>query len=236
MPLHDWSRLPNWSGVHLLWIGEILRWVKPRLPEGYRAYVGSWPLIAVEAPERQADLQVRKLNPITSNGVSPIGQKQSTPMEPDAEVVVTTLESVEASVIVEHGGRMVATVELVSPANKDRPLRRVDYTARYAGYLRQGVHLLLVDVIPLPRGFSFADAILEQFDIRDQPICPAPFAYAFRVGESAATGGNLLALWRRPLQVGQPLATLPLPLNVHEEVMLDLEATYIRAAADAYLT
>jgi hypothetical protein len=221
----------------LLWIAEILRWVKPRLPDGYRAYVGTWPLVAVSAPEGQPDLQVRSTHPVPANGISRQGQNQKTPREPDAEVAVGTLESAEASVIVERNGRMVATVELVSPGNKDRPSRRADYTARYAGYLRQGVHLLLVDVIPSsPRGFSFADAILEQFDVRDQPACPAPFAYTFRVGEPAATGGSILGLWRRPLEVGQPLATLPVPLTVHDEVMLDLESTYMRAAADAYLT
>jgi hypothetical protein len=41
MPLHDWTDRPGWEGVHHLWISELLRWVKPRLPEGYRAYVGS---------------------------------------------------------------------------------------------------------------------------------------------------------------------------------------------------
>jgi hypothetical protein len=156
-------------------------------------------------------------------------------MEPDVELAVGTLETAEASVIVERKGRMVATVELVSPGNKDQPSRRADYTARYAGYLRQGVHLLLVDVIPAPRGYSFADAILEEFAIRDRPPSPPPFAYAFRVGEHAAAGGTILSLWRRPLQVGQPLPTLPLALTVHDEVPLDLEATYVRAAADAYL-
>lgn len=37
MPLHDWADRPGWEGVHHLWIAEILRWVKPRLPLGYRA-------------------------------------------------------------------------------------------------------------------------------------------------------------------------------------------------------
>lgn len=232
MPLHDWSRLPNWSGVHLLWIAEILRWVKPRLPEGYRAYVGTWPLVAISAPEGTPDLQIRRTE---SPAMSILNGAGEASLEPDVEVAVATLESSEASVIVERDGRMVATVELVSPGNKDRPARRIDYATRYAGYLHQGVHLLLIDVIPGPRHFSFADAVLEQFDIRDQPPCPAPYAYSFRVGEPAASGGSFLALWRRPMQMGQPLPTLPLPLTVLHSVMLDLETTYMNAAADAYL-
>jgi hypothetical protein len=47
--------------------------------------------------------------------------------------------------------------------------------------------------------------------------------------------GSLVGLWRRPLQVGQPLPTLPLPLNVHRAVVIDLEETYHRAAKMAYL-
>jgi hypothetical protein len=40
MPLHEWSDRPGWRGMHHLWITELLRWVKPRLPVGYRAYIG----------------------------------------------------------------------------------------------------------------------------------------------------------------------------------------------------
>ena len=47
MPLHDWTDRGGWEGVHHLWITELLRWVKPRLPMGYRAYIGSAPLLAV---------------------------------------------------------------------------------------------------------------------------------------------------------------------------------------------
>ena len=47
--------------------------------------------------------------------------------------------------------------------------------------------------------------------------------------------GSLMGLWRRQLQVGQPLPTLPLPLSVHQSVTVDLEETYKRAAQRAYL-
>jgi hypothetical protein len=47
--------------------------------------------------------------------------------------------------------------------------------------------------------------------------------------------GSLVGVWRRPLQVGQPLPTLPLPLNVHQSVAVDLEQAYQRAAERAYL-
>jgi hypothetical protein len=82
--------------------------------------------------------------------------------------------------------------------------------------------------------FSFADRIAEELHLSQSP-CPVPLAISYRVGEPAATGGRLLALWRRPLTVGAALPTVPLPLTVELAVPIDLEQTYARAGADAYL-
>jgi hypothetical protein len=59
MPLHDWNDRSGWEGMLHLWITELLRWVKPRLPEGYRAYIGSAPLLAAGAPTKRPDVAVR---------------------------------------------------------------------------------------------------------------------------------------------------------------------------------
>src|SRR5436309_834512 len=99
------------------------------------------------------------------------------------------------------------------------------------------VHPVLVDVLPRPKGFSFSDAITAGLGMELPPL-PPPFAAAYRVGEVVPVGddmGSLVGLWRRPLRVGQPLPTLPLPLTVHRAVVIDLEATYQRAAKRAYL-
>ena len=105
---------------------------------------------------------------------------------------------------------------------------------RYLGYLLEGVHLLLVDVHRRPLAFSFADRIAQELQIRQPPL-PPPLAVGYRVGEPAATGGRLLAIWRRPLTAGAALPRLWLPLTVDSAVPVDLEQTYARAAADAYL-
>jgi hypothetical protein len=41
MPLHDWKDERGWDGVHLLWLAQMLDWIQPRLPSGFRAYVGA---------------------------------------------------------------------------------------------------------------------------------------------------------------------------------------------------
>ena len=59
MPLHAWNDRAGWSGMRHLWITELLRWVKPRLPVGYRAYIDSAPLLAVGVSTERPDRGVR---------------------------------------------------------------------------------------------------------------------------------------------------------------------------------
>ena len=40
MPLHDWTDERGWDSVHPLWLTYLVEWVQPRLPEGYRAFLG----------------------------------------------------------------------------------------------------------------------------------------------------------------------------------------------------
>ncbi len=156
--------------------------------------------------------------------------------EPDEEtaIALATLDPA-TSLFVESKGTLIATIELVSPRNKDRLAAQAAYSARYVGYLLQGIHLLLVDVHRRPLSFSFADNLNKELELQ-RPSCPAPFAISYRVGEPAASGGRFLAFWRRPLTIGEPLPTLPLPLSVQASVAVDLEATYRKAAEAAYLT
>lgn len=234
MPLHDWTDRAGWEGVHHLWIAELLHWIKPRLPAGYRAYIGSAPVVAVGAPPEKPDVRVHQW-PAEALASLPNGPALSQALpEPDQEIAVAALIP-DTSLFVETQHRLVAAVELVSPRNKDRPVARTAYLARYLGYLLEGVHLLLVDVHRRPLNFSFADGLAQELRVA-QEICPAPCALSYRVGEPAATGGRLLALWRRLLQVESPLPTLPLPLTVAAAVAVDLEQTYMAAAADAYLS
>ena len=230
MPLHDWSRQTGWEGVHHIWVTELLRYVKPQLPEGYRAYIGNAPTLAIGAPAGKPDVGVVRSKP---SAMSLLNANSAAVDAPDVEVPVGTLEPATA-LLVEREGRLVAEIELVSPRNKDRRVARDTYTSRYCGYLADGIHLLLVDVHPRPREFSFADAIATEFGV-DQPALAAPHAVAFRVGEPAATGGHFLAIWRRPMAAGDELPSIPLPLTLHVSVPVDLEATYRAAARDAYL-
>lgn len=232
MPLHDWNTTRGWSGVHIVWMTEIPRWIKPRLPEGFRAYVGTSPVVAVDDPEGEPDVTVRR----TNGGVHrTLEEGEADPFQPDVEVAVATIED-DRSVYVERNGRMVAVVELVSPGNKDGIEKRRKYLARYLGYLTNRVHLLLVDLHAKPYGISFADDIARRLQMPEQPPLPPPFAISYRVITGGEPGDGHLSIRRSGLQVGAPLPTLPLAIGFPDVVPIDLETTYMNAAADAYLT
>lgn len=234
MSLHDWSGLSGWEGVHDIWIVELLRWIKPRLPPDYRAYVGSSPALAIGAVAERPDVAVRQWLPEPApESRFPASFQGAEEPAPDEEVATITLDP-QTAVYVSRHGRLVAAVELISPRNKDRDSARRAYLARYLSYLQEGAHLLLVDVHRRPYGFSFADLLAAELAIR-QPSCATPHAISYRVGEPAPQGGKFVAIWRRPMTVGQPLPTVPLPLAMGLSIPVDLDQTYDRAAADAYL-
>ncbi|MGL4551184.1 MAG: DUF4058 family protein [Gemmataceae bacterium] len=225
MPLHDWNEPRGWEGVHTYWLVELANWLRPRLPPPYRAYIGSTPALALEAVTERPDVAVRQWLPAPSSAFG---------AEPDVEVAAILELDPQTAIHINARGHLVAAIELVSPRNKDNPDERENYVARYRNYLIDGVHLLLIDVHRRPLTFSFANALNEAIGLVGPPTAP-PQAVAYRIGEPAAKGGRLVAIWQRPLAVGQPLPAMPLPLTVHEAVEVDLEGTYRRAAEAAYL-
>lgn len=231
MPLHDWSTLSGWEGVHQVWGVELLYAIKPLLPPAYRAYIGTTPTFAIGGPDTgRPDLGVRDWPQRDSTAIVAANADP----EPDEEIAVAALAAADTALLVERSGRLVAAVELVSPRNKDRDSAQAAYTAAYAGYLLRGVHLLLVDVHRRPAAFSFADQIARALGMTASPLA-APQAIGFRVGGPTPDRGRFLAVWRRSLAVGASLPAMRLPLSAEESILVDLEATYHRATEAAYL-
>jgi hypothetical protein len=234
MPLHDWTDVRGWDSVHPFWLTYLVEWIQPRLPEGYKAFLGGVPALTVASGNGKPDVSVRKGSP------PPPAEQVATETavhEPDLEARITIRLDPQLAVHIDFYGQLISAIELGSPRKKDHADAKETYTNRYLGYLRLGVHLMLVDVLPRPKRFSFSDAITSALGMELPPL-PPPFAAAYRVGEVIPVGddmGSLVAMWRRPLQVGHPLPRLPLPLSVHRAISIDLEETYNRAAKRAYL-
>jgi hypothetical protein len=153
--------------------------------------------------------------------------------EPETEAVATFTLDPQLAIHIDREGQLIAAIELVSPRNKDRHSSQIRYRNRYLGYLRQGVHLLLIDVLPRPRSFSFAEVLARDLGFEQTP-CPPPFAMSYRVGGTVPEG-TLIGTWSRPLRVGERLPLIPLALSVTIRISIDLETPYMRAATRAYL-
>jgi hypothetical protein len=228
MPLHDWTDDSLWENFHNYWIVKIAETIQPQLPEGYQVYIGSYSRVGL-ASAVKPDVGVG--GPVR---MSPPAVGPAAAFEPDEVVAVATVEP-ETAVYVQYRGMMVAAVEIVSPRNKDRLSDQAASTARYAAYVRGGIHLMLIDLLPRPVGFSLADGVVDELGIPNQPSVRTPFVVVYRVGRPTDTGGSFVGVWRRPLSVGNPLPALPLPLSERTGVTVDLETTYQQAARFAYL-
>lgn len=114
---------------------------------------------------------------------------------------------------------LVAAIELVSPANKDRPVSRKAFAAKCAGYLRSGCGLVTVDVVTTRRADLHAE-LLGELGVEAGSPASGLAAVAYR-----PLAGRL-EFWPALLTVGQPLPELPLWLTGERAVPLDLEASY----------
>jgi hypothetical protein len=234
MPLHDWSDDRGWDSVHPLWINSLLLWIQDRLPAGYRAYLGAIPGLVIAAEPEPPDLGVRAWQPSgaapSAPGVEPLAEGP----QPDFRAVAALHTEPASAVHVYRQGRLVASLELVSPRNKDRPASREFYRNRCLGYLWSGVHLMLADVHRRPSGFSFVEAMAAEMECQF-PVGLPPHAVSWNVGGPTPEGGRFLDSWYRPLVVGTPLPSLPLVLAAGVFLVVDLEHTYAEAAHRAYL-
>jgi hypothetical protein len=137
------------------------------------------------------------------------------------------LEVFEIRVYDEERARtLVAAVELVGPANKDRQDHRRAFLDKCAAYLREGVSVIVVDIVT-SRQYNFHAALMELFsggEAAARAVTSDLYAVAYRV-RPVGTRTQLEA-WPHALALGAPLPTLPLWLTESLSVPLDLEAGY----------
>lgn len=236
MPLLDHSRpplrnRPPYKSLNAAWGTFLCNGLNQGgLPPDYRAYPEKAVGIGLEADVATYEDAER---PPAGNGDGGVTTAVWAPPRPPLVVPVDffDLESQEVKVYADDGGRLVAAVELVSPANKDRPGHRADFAAKCAAYLQQEVSVLVVDIVTgrrtnlhrplmelLQLGESAADAVTSDL-----------YAIAYRV--VAAGERTQLEAWPTPLALGEPLPKMPLWLRDDLAVPLDLETSYRQACA-----
>ncbi|MGL6094561.1 MAG: DUF4058 family protein [Fimbriiglobus sp.] len=242
MPLLDhfhpplWNA-PGWSGVHTMWLGKIVdRLNSSVLSDRYRSEPEARLGTQIEADIAGYDTEPDA--PIFGDGGGGTAVATATavyaPPRPalTGEIDFTDPDLFEVRVYRNDGGwRLVAVVELVSPANKDRPEARRAFAGKCGSLLQSGVSVVTVDIVT---SYS-AELHAELATVLD---LPAAFDWSSSTGLAAVSyrtvsvpaprpaGTVRLDVWPCPLTIGQPLPTVPLWLAPGLAVPLDLEPTY----------
>lgn len=226
MPLLDHFRPPlsdrrHWHSFHNGWAYCISTQLNSLLPVGYFAEANVQYGIEIDV----AAFAEGGANPPPSTW---------TPPDPNASFPVElTPAVVEVGIFSRSGGPQLAgAVELVSPANKDRPGHREAFVSKCATYLQAGVGVVLVDVVT-ERPADLHGDLLRRLGIADAGPGLPLYASAFRPVER--DGRTALDVWQSPAALGQPLPTMPLWLRGGLCLPVELEASYERTCAEQRL-
>jgi hypothetical protein len=219
-----------WRGFHSTWASTIARQLNEGLlPARFYAI----PNVDLGGPV-EIDVATLAEDDAMSSGPAVAVASWSAPK---AAVVVPVdfpaNELVEIQVFYEEGGpRLMASIELVSPANKDRPATRCAFTVKCASYLNSGASLVVVDVVT-DRRANLHQALVELLDLPADALRQSPtnlYAAAYRT--VSCEGQHQLEIWHEPLTLSAPLPQLPLWLGVDVVVPLDLEQSYLTTCHD----
>ncbi|MEZ4866604.1 MAG: DUF4058 family protein [Caldilineaceae bacterium] len=122
---------------------------------------------------------------------------------------------------------LVGAVELVSPANKDRPSERQAFVTKCENYLRQGVGLVIVDIVTKGRVNLHGDLLSRLGAPPGEQHPSSLYATAYRPYQHAEI--THLAYWQEILTIGQALPTMPLWLRHEFCAPLHLNETYLES-------
>jgi hypothetical protein len=223
-----------------MWPGEMVRQLRTRLPPGYvaepRIHLGTLMEIDIGALE---DEDTQRRPPPTATGNSGMVVTAWAGDQPVVAVDTEPPDEYEYEVRVfdiDRERRLVAAIELVSPANKDRPESRDAFVAKCASLLRKGVAVSVVDLVTIRRFNLYAQ--LMQFIGHPDPTMSAtdPSIYAASCRWMTLGARARLEAWSHAMTVGKPLPTIPLWLSEQLSIPLDLEEGYEQACHDLWIT
>ena len=226
MPIHEWTRVSAgiFHDFHQGWTIEIRNRLNSGvLPDGYYAMAdqrvsGPEPdvfALQLRGPESKGGLVVAEVPPRIQRAAR---------LEPE-----TALYARKANrIVIRHElGRVVATIEVVWPGNKDTKHAVASFTAKAVDFIRNGIHFLMVDLFPPgsrdPQGM--AQAIWDE--LVGESLGTRPAHHLMTV--AAFDAGDGLTAYVDALAVGHPLPGAPLFLAPGWYVNVPLEQTYMAA-------
>lgn len=231
MPLRDHFRPPttkygSWTSLHGMWPSIVVQQLRKQLPPGFvstpKACLGAYseidaPII-VDVPPAHMAATLAPARPTWA-------VETDVPEEDEFEVQIYSADEER---------QLVAVIEIVSPANKDRPDKRRAFVGKCGALLRKGVAVSIVDLVTVRHANLYAEvmAFIEHPDPTLGPEPPPLNASSCRWTPNAAGTRARLEAWSQPMAVGQPLPALPVWLPDEQSVLLDLERSYEQACED----
>jgi hypothetical protein len=230
MPLLDHFHPPlslhrHWEGFHSAWANTLTRQLNQGLlPPRYFAE----PNVQI-GKTIEIDVATQEQAGATESVNEGVATAVWAPPQPPVTALLdfAHLDIVEVQVFQdEEGPRLVGAIELISPANKDRPSHREAFVLKCVGYLHQRIGVAMVDIVT-SRSANLHDELLEALHVAQStngPTLANLYAGAYR---TVATDGPLrLEGWPYSLSLGAELPTVPLWLTADFAVPLDLEQSY----------
>lgn len=215
----------HWHSFHSAWATAIASGLNRRLPEGYFA-----------EPTVQFGIEIDVAAFEDGGGTVPASALDAgwADLAPTLTVALALLTDViEIGVFSREGGlTLVGAVELVSPANKDRPMSRDAFVTKCAAYLQRGLGLAIVDVVT-ERTANLHDELVARVGEPIDSELGDLYAVAYRPVERE--GQPRLDIWQERLTVGGRLPILPLWLRGGLCLPVELPAAYARACQDVRL-
>jgi hypothetical protein len=233
MPVHDWTRVEAglFHDFHTVWIGNLRTTLNEGLlPEGY------YSLAEQHAGRSIADVLTLHASPAfpeplplppatggTAVAEAPPNVRRRRTFEQAALMRRRTLAIRHVS-----GHRLVALLEILSPANKDRVSHLEEFAAKAVSALDLGIHLLVVDLFPpgLNDPCGIHGVICQCLDQSDEPY-DLPADEPLTLVSYAA--GPQVEVYLEHVTVGAALPEMPLFLRPDRYVNVPLEATYREA-------
>ena len=201
MPFADHFRPPldesrSWEELHGQWPAMIVVDLNRKLPPRYvaapRVHLGASMEIDVSTFEEDTRASPR-LGPGADEGG--VATAVWAPPRPTFAVATDLPDQDEYEVRVyntKRHRRLVAAVEIVSPANKDRPENRRAFVAKCTALLQQRVSVAVVDLVTT-RQFNLYGDLLEVIGQADPALSPEPpplYAAACRWSRRTRHGGS----------------------------------------------
>jgi hypothetical protein len=234
MPLLDHFHPPlrgprHWEGFHHAWATNIAQYLNREvLPAEFFAE----PEVSL-GPTLEID--VANFENANGAGASPAaaGTMVWAPAKPllSFPVDFARLEVCEVRVYEDLGGpQLRAAIKLVSRANKDRPANRRTFAAKCAGYLKQAVTVIIIDIVTERIANLHAD-LLETLEVSQAAWESPTQLYAIAYRPVPVQNHPSVEVWPQPLALGQGLPVLPLWLSLDLCLPLQLEETYSTTCA-----